>query len=71
MSVKTLASWSSRTQSTRPGNRSGPAALWMLACLNVLLTSATESVITQSSGTSDALMHASGVACLEASIEVI
>ena len=30
-----------------PGNPSGPAALLMLTCLKVLLTSATESVITQ------------------------
>jgi hypothetical protein len=33
--------------------------LCMLTCLKVLLTSATERVITQSSGTAGALMHAS------------
>ena len=59
MSVKTPASWSAHARSTRPGNPSGPAALCMLTCLKVLLTSATESVITQLSGTADALMHAS------------
>ena len=59
MSVKTLASWAVHAQSTRPGNPSSPEALGMLTCLNVLLTSATESVITQLSGTADALMHAS------------
>ena len=59
MSVKTLASWSAHARSTRPVNQSGPAALWMLNCLMVLLTSAEESVITQPSGTADALMHVS------------
>ena len=59
MSVKTLASWSAHARSTRPGNLSGPAALWMLTRLKVLLTSAAESVITQSSGTADAIMHVS------------
>ena len=53
MSVKTLVSWSAHAQSTRPGNPS------MLTCLKVLLTCVTERVITQSSGTADALMHAS------------
>ena len=59
MSVKTLASWSAHARSARPGNPSGPAALRMLTCLNVLLTSAAESVITQSSRTAGALMHVS------------
>ena len=45
--------------STRPGNPAGPAPLCLLTCLKVLLTSATEIVVTQSSGTADALMHAS------------
>ena len=40
MSVKTLASLSAHAHSTRPGNLSGPAALRMLTCLKVLLTSA-------------------------------
>ena len=47
MSVKTLASWSAHAPSTHPGNPSGPAALLMLTCSKVSLTSATESVITQ------------------------
>ena len=59
MSVKTLASWSVHALSTRPDNTSVPVALRMLTCLKVLLTSAAESVITQSSGTADALMHVS------------
>ena len=59
MSVKTPASWSAHAWITRHGNPSGPAALCMLTCLKVLLTSATESVITQSSGTAGALMHVS------------
>ena len=54
MSVKTLASWSLHALSTRPGKSSDPAGL-----LIVLLTSATESVITQLSGTAGALKHAS------------
>ena len=57
MSVKTLASWSAHALSTCPGNPSRPEALWMLTCLKVLLTSAVESVVTQSSGTADVLMH--------------
>ena len=59
MSVKTLASWSVHARSTHPGNPSGPAALWMLTFLKVLLTSAAESVITQSTRTASALMHVS------------
>ena len=55
MSVNTLASWSAHACSTRPGNPSGPEAR-MLTCLKVLLTSAAESMITQS-GTTDALMQ--------------
>ena len=59
ISVKTLASWSAHARSTCPGNPSGPVALWMLTCLKVLLTSATESEITQSYGTAGALMQGS------------
>ena len=59
MSVKTLASWSAHACSTRPGNLSDTVALGMLTYLKVLLTSAAESVITQSSGTAGALMHVS------------
>ena len=44
MSVKTLASWSAHARSTHPGKG---------------LTSAADSVITQSSGTAGALMHIS------------
>jgi hypothetical protein len=51
-----------------PVIRSGPAALWMLTCLKVILTLATESVITvvQNSRCSHACFSA---ACLEASIK--
>uniref|UniRef100_A0AAZ3QDM5 Constitutive coactivator of PPAR-gamma-like protein 2 n=1 Tax=Oncorhynchus tshawytscha TaxID=74940 RepID=A0AAZ3QDM5_ONCTS len=45
----TFPCWSAHARSTPPGNPSGP----------VLLTSAAESVITQSSGTAGALMHVS------------
>ena len=57
--VKTLASWSAHARSTHNGNPSGPAALLMLTYLKVLLTSAAESVITQSSRSDGALMHVS------------
>ena len=59
MSVKTLASWSVHACSTHPGNPSGPAALWMLAGFEVLLTLAAESVITQLPGTAGALINVS------------
>ena len=59
MSVKTLASWSAHALSTRPSSPSGPAALGMLTYLKVLFTLATESVITQSSRTAGAVLHAS------------
>ena len=57
ISVKTLASWSVYDLSTCPGILSVPAALRMLSCLKVLLTSAMESEITHSSGTAGALIH--------------
>jgi hypothetical protein len=56
MSVKTLASWSEHVLSMHPGISSGPVALWMLTCLKVLLTLAIKSKITQSSGTTGALI---------------
>ena len=71
MSVKTLAIWSAHALSTHPGNPSGPAVLLMLTCLKVLLTSATESVITQSSRTAGALVHASVLLASKASIKGI
>ena len=63
ISVKTLASWSAYAHSTRPGNPSGPAALRLLTCLKVLLTSATGSIITQSSRKAGAL--AKTIVCLQ------
>jgi hypothetical protein len=48
MSEKTFAIWSVHALRTHPGIPSGPAALWVLTCLNVFLTSVTESQITQS-----------------------
>ena len=33
MSMKAVASWLANAQSSRSGNPSGPAALWMLTCL--------------------------------------
>ena len=59
MSVKTLDSWSAHARITLPGNPFGPTALRILTYLKVLLTSAVESVITQSSGTAGALMRVS------------
>ena len=56
MSAKTLASWSAHAHSTHPGNPSGPVNVDMF---KGLLTSCAESVITQSSRTAGALMHAS------------
>ena len=57
MSVKTLDSQSAHALSTCHGNLSGPAALWMLTWLKVLLTSAAESVTVIR--TAHALMHVS------------
>ena len=57
MSVKTIASWSAHARSTRPGNLS--ACGIVNVDLFKGLTSAAKSVITQSSGTADALMHVS------------
>jgi hypothetical protein len=51
MSVKTLASWSAHALRTRPGILSGLATLRALTCFKVLLTSAMNSQITQSSKT--------------------
>jgi hypothetical protein len=34
-SVKTLASWSVHLRSARPGNQSGPAAVWLYVCVCV------------------------------------
>ena len=57
ITVKTLASWSVDALSNRPGSPSGPAALYVNLFKGYI--SATESVITQSSGTAGALMHVS------------
>jgi hypothetical protein len=55
MSMKLLASWSVHVLRTGPGIPS--AALQVLTYLKLLLTSATESEITQSSGTKEAFMQ--------------
>jgi hypothetical protein len=53
ISVKKLASWSAHARRMRLGKSSGPVNLFKG------LASATESVITQSSGTAGAVMHVS------------
>ena len=65
MSVKTLACLYTYVQSTRPGNPSGPTAFKQVNIYKVLLTSATESMITQLSGKAGSLMHALALLALK------
>ena len=54
MSVKTLASWSSHSRSTHPGNPSGPVFVDLFEGLTHIGCGERESL-----GTADALMHVS------------